>query len=182
MGGRPHSPAPPPAVKGRTLEAHLPTQHPSPSQEARFPCPDVDEGRPCRAEVPSPQGPPPDQRVGQLSGQPVASVRSRKHFDHLRRPQGRAARGPIRVSFHPGDPREPLSRPLIAYAIDKRCGNAVTRNRLRRRLRAVIQSERMLEPGAYLVRTDPAAATLEFAELRTLALSCLRDAPRGVRR
>lgn len=78
------------------------------------------------------------------------------------------------MSFHPGDPREVLARPLVAYAIDKRCGNAVARNRLRRRLRAVVAQYPGLGPGTYLVRTEPAATSLPFAELSALTTACLR--------
>jgi ribonuclease P protein component len=48
-------------------------------------------------------------------------------------------------------------------------GPAVTRNRVRRRLREVARvaaDQGSLTPGAYLVIVDPAAAGLPFATLR----------------
>jgi ribonuclease P protein component len=67
----------------------------------------------------------------------------------------------------------------VAFAIGKRVGPAVVRNRLRRRLRAILV-EAVPAPGDYLVATDPAAAALPFTELKALvstALSALVPAP-----
>ena len=73
------------------------------------------------------------------------------------------------MSFIRADHGNSLTRPCVAYAIDKRCGNAVHRNLLRRRLRAIVSEIATdLRPGAYLVRTEPAAQALTFQELRTL--------------
>jgi len=68
------------------------------------------------------------------------------------------------MTFLPGDPALP---PRVAYAVGKRVGPAVVRNRVRRRLRAVAQAHRgELRPGgAYLFGAGPAAATAPFAEL-----------------
>jgi len=73
------------------------------------------------------------------------------------------------VNFIRADHGNSLTRPCVAYAIDKRCGNAVHRNLLRRRLRAIVREiANDLRPGAYLVRTEPAAQDLTFQELRIL--------------
>ena len=55
----------------------------------------------------------------------------------------------------------------MAYAVGRRAGNAVARNRLRRRLReAVREHAELLEcDTAYLVGADPSAATMSFAGL-----------------
>ena len=68
------------------------------------------------------------------------------------------------MTFLPGDPSLP---PRIAYAIGKRVGPAVVRNRVRRRLRAAALAHRVeLQPGgAYLFGATPAAATAPFAEI-----------------
>jgi ribonuclease P protein component len=58
----------------------------------------------------------------------------------------------------------------VAYAVGRRVGPAVVRNRVRRRLREAIRSlDRAsggLPPGAYLVSVRPAAASLSYADLR----------------
>ena len=52
----------------------------------------------------------------------------------------------------------------MAYAIGRRTGPAVTRNRLRRRLRAAARQAE-LAPGAYLVRAEASALEVPFDEL-----------------
>jgi len=77
----------------------------------------------------------------------------------------------------PGDPTEP---PRVAYTIGRRVGSAVVRNRLRRRIRAVIrESASSLRPGAYLVAVHPDAAALPYSELRVHVLKALRHLDRA---
>ena len=57
----------------------------------------------------------------------------------------------------------------VGYAIGRRVGGAVVRNRLRRRVRAVLaELDRtdQIPPGAYLVGAEPEAVQMTFAELR----------------
>jgi ribonuclease P protein component len=68
------------------------------------------------------------------------------------------------MSFLPGDPSLP---PRVAYAVGRRVGPAVVRNRVRRRLKAATFAHRAeLRPGgAYLFGAAPAAAATPYAEL-----------------
>jgi ribonuclease P protein component len=53
-------------------------------------------------------------------------------------------------------------------------GNAVVRNRLRRRLRAIVSElAPQLAPGAYLVAAAPEAALLKFGELKAIVSEAL---------
>ena len=90
-------------------------------------------------------------------------IRDRATFEALRHSEARARRGPVTVTYAPVGT---APRPRVAYAIGKRAGSAVTRNRIRRRLRAAA-STADLRPGAYLVSAGPAAATLPYEELKS---------------
>jgi len=52
----------------------------------------------------------------------------------------------------------------VAYAVGRAVGGAVDRNRVRRRLRAIVRDTN-LAPGAYLVAVSAPAAQLPFHEL-----------------
>ena len=92
-----------------------------------------------------------------------------ERFAALRRTRHRARSGPLRVSWVPGPPGAP---PRVAYAVGKRVGTAVVRNRLRRRLRAVLVELRP-PPGDYLVACDPDAASLPSSDLKVLVSKAL---------
>jgi ribonuclease P protein component len=109
----------------------------------------------------------------------VGRIRQRSTFVALRRPAGRAASGPLRVSWVPADPSDPF--PLVSYAIGRRCGNAVKRNRLRRRLRAAV-GQSPIPPGRYLVIADQSAGDLGFSDLASTVVSAMNSAARGSRR
>lgn len=110
----------------------------------------------------------------------VAPVRTRQEFDALSRSRARGRSGPIRVTRAPlldssGD-RVP-GEPHVAYAVSTRVGSAVVRNRVRRRLRAVMSSldpDDGLTPGLYLVATRPEVVDLPWDELRHHVSTALR--------
>lgn len=92
-------------------------------------------------------------------------VRDRATIEALRRSRQRVRRGPITVTFA----SVPTSRPQVAYAIGRKAGGAVVRNRLRRRLRAIVaELGPTLPVGAYLLSGTAEATNLSFDELRTV--------------
>jgi ribonuclease P protein component len=96
----------------------------------------------------------------------VGRIRDRKAFQQLRQPEGRGRRGPIRVAFVSFRPRRDEPELQIAYAIGRRCGNAVQRNRLRRRLRAAVREVAGgTRPGKYLVHGSAEVAGLGYPEM-----------------
>ncbi len=74
---------------------------------------------------------------------------------------------PARRADHPARPGDGVR---VAYAIGRPVGGAVLRNRVRRRLRAVVaefdRNDGLLEPGAYLIAAGREAADLPFETLR----------------
>jgi ribonuclease P protein component len=102
-------------------------------------------------------------------------VRDRATFAELRRHGRRGRSGPISVTWLPGEAGVP---PRLACSIGRRAGSAVARNRLRRRIRAVVaESAARLPPGTYLVGAGPAAADLTYGELRDTVLTAIADLP-----
>jgi ribonuclease P protein component len=60
------------------------------------------------------------------------------------------------------------TRPALAFAIPRRIGPAVTRNRLRRRLRELyrdLDRHGLVVAGDHLVMVDPSAASCDFQTL-----------------
>ncbi|HET6950226.1 MAG TPA: ribonuclease P protein component [Acidimicrobiales bacterium] len=88
----------------------------------------------------------------------------RATFDSLRSDGRRARRGPMTVTYLAGG-----DHARVAYAIGRKVGPAVVRNRLRRRLRAAVREvDRAggLAPGAYLISLRPDAAHASYGQLR----------------
>lgn len=100
-------------------------------------------------------------------------IRDRATFEALRRSSARARRGPVGVTYAPvGD--APVAR--VGYAVGKRTGNAVARNRVKRRLRAAVFEAGDLAPGAYLVTAGPTALDEPFPVLKGHVVDALAGA------
>ena len=151
-------------------EADISTEQSQARQEPRVPSSHVDPRRPSHLEGSPVEGPTP--AVGL-----IWRIRDRRTFTRLRIDGRRVRRGPITVTFVDGPPDQP---PRVAFAVGRRVGGAVVRNRLRRRLRAIVtDAAPILRPGAYLISAAPAAADMTFGELRNTVSDALglRDSP-----
>lgn len=115
-------------------------------------------------------------------------VRTPAEFRHLRRTGTRAGRRTVVVSVAT-DPDQTRSaspsapRPRAGFVVSKAVGNAVTRNRVKRRLRAVLAEQMRAAPLRQLpvlvqVRALPPAAEADHARLRRETSDALEKALR----
>jgi ribonuclease P protein component len=106
----------------------------------------------------------------------VWRIQDRATFEALRRNGRRSRRGHVTVTFVVNGDE---SVPRVAYAVGKRVGGAVVRNRLRRRLRAVVaETSGSLPPGAYLVGAGPEAVSLRYEDLKAQVTAAMTSASR----
>lgn len=140
------------------VEAYLSTQCPEAVEATRLPQTDVLPRRSGCDSVPSAQGPTPVVGL-------IWRLRDRRTFGELHTVGHRATRGSVTALWLPGSPP-----PRVAFAVGRPVGNAVTRNRVKRRLRAAVTaldaSETGLPGGAWLFRARPDAAQRPYDRLR----------------
>ncbi|HYJ73028.1 MAG TPA: ribonuclease P protein component [Actinomycetota bacterium] len=86
-------------------------------------------------------------------------VRGRKSFAALSRHGRRVREGPLTVIHRADD-----TAPRVAFAVGRKVGPAVVRNRLRRRLRDLWR-QATPRNGDYLILVAPGAAALTYAQL-----------------
>jgi ribonuclease P protein component len=141
-------------------EAHVPAEQPKAQEAPRLPVPHAKPGRSGGSQGPTPARP--HAPVGL-----IWRVRDRATFAVLARAE-RHVRGPVAIRFVPGEVEAP---PRVAYAVSG-VGNAVARNRVRRRLRAAVARAQadLVAGGAYLVSARREVMTMPFDTLvETLA-------------
>jgi ribonuclease P protein component len=154
-------------------ETHIPTEQPATEEEARVPSPDAQSSRSCGDPTSPHQGP--LEALGL-----IWRVRGQSSFRALARGRRRRA-GNLEVRAAViGTSAEP---PRVAFSVGRSVGGAVTRNRVRRRLRAAVREHApQLVPGtAYLVRAAPDAAGSTYTELSNALRAILADFSDGDR-
>lgn len=148
-------------TRGVFREAYVPTEQEAPVDEARLSRSYVHPRRPGRAESTSPQGPSPS--VGLID-----RLHRGHDFRRLRLEGTRVRSGVLWCMMLPDSS---CAAPQVAFAIGRSVGSAVTRNRIRRRLREILRSTPLV-PGLYLFGlTRDTGREPSFAELSTAARS-----------
>ena len=151
-------------------EAYLSAERTTSCQEARFPSPHVRPRRSGHREGPPPQGPTPSVCL-------IDRIHERAVFRRFGRDADRSRSGPltvVRITL-PG-----VRRPAVAFAISRKVGGAVIRNRLRRQLRVAcsdLAAGGELVPAGYLVVVRPEAVGSEMTTLRDLVSIAVRRFP-----
>ncbi len=105
-----------------------------------------------------------------------ASLRRRADFARLRRYGRRAAGRTLTLYLTDALPRDPSS--LVGITVNKAIGKAVVRNKLRRRLAAIV-NDALAQTGRALrmvIVARPTAAHADFSALRADFLSALHQA------
>ena len=155
------------ASRGLFVEAYVPAQQSQARQDPRLSPPDAYQGGPRRTA--RPPGPRPEAPL-----RLIWRVRDRATFEALAGARRRRA-GPVSLRYLTDGSDDP---PRVAYAIGRRFGTAVERNRARRRLRAAITLDQalLLPGGAYLLAAERSVMTLPFTTLRDHVTTLLRAA------
>lgn len=157
--------------RGGRCEAHISTKYPSPCPQARLPGPYEHPFGARHLEGSSRQGP--RSSVGL-----IWRIRERDAFARLAREGSRIRTSSLWCTYLPDPGAEP---PRLAFAIGRAVGPAVTRNRVRRRLRALLSTGIEPPPGWYLIGARPSVTELTFdqlgAELTTLLAKIPSNSP-----
>ena len=101
----------------------------------------------------------------------IAKIHERDAFVRLRRDGSRSQIGSLWCSSLLDSNVTP---PQVAFAIGRPVGPAVQRNRVRRRLRAIL-SDAAVPPGLFLFGVTPRIVELSFDELLQLVHQLLRQ-------
>ncbi len=113
--------------RSRSDEAYVPTERPAAQAQAWVSRPDAHARRKGDHRTSSFEGPPPPRGVTPS----YVTLRKRADFDRVLRKGQRSRSGELSVVTCPG----PEPRARLGFVIPRRLGNAVDRNRVKRRLR-----------------------------------------------
>jgi ribonuclease P protein component len=152
-------------------EAYFSAQQPPPGEEAWLPFPHGHPRRSQRSAVAPAQGP--STSVGL-----IWRVRDRRTFQELRRRGRRVRSGTVSVTMLAPSPLTGDEPPRVAFAVSRKVGTAVVRNRLRRQVRAYLGEVRSVDSarfpsGAWLFAIQPSAADASREEVLRDVDSCL---------
>ena len=108
----------------------------------------------------------------------IGALSSRRTVERLWAEGVRFGRGPLRLLVRPALAHEVVGTANIGYVIPRKVGSAVLRNRLRRRLRAILRDisvadPSILPPGDYLFRVNASFERWSHAELRRVVVKLL---------
>lgn len=138
------------------VETNVPTQHTQAIQDPRLSPPHAHQRGPCGTADSS------GARAEAALGL-IWRIRDRATFEALSRARRRRA-GPVSLRFLDDGSDQP---PRVAYAVGRRTGTAVVRNRIRRRLRAAVAASaaELVPGGVYLLGADLRVMTTTFPSL-----------------
>jgi len=138
-------------------EAYVSTQQPAACPSAWVPPSDVDQGGSRGHPASACQRPPPPVGL-------IWRVRDRSTLRALQRQGHRGRSGSVTVMFLPGD-----TPPQLAFAVTRKVGGSVARNRVRRRLRAAfleLSRESGVAGGGFLISTRSDADEHTFEKIK----------------
>lgn len=151
-------------------QAHLSAQQPSAREDPRLP---AAYAHPCRPRDPlgaAPQGPRPTLGLTGRSRPIVLAAEQRlrqaAEFSTVIRSGGRAGRGGLVIHVYPA---RASGGARAGFVVPKAVGPAVTRNKVRRRLRHLLRSRLATLPAGtdVVVRVMPSAASASYESLGT---------------
>ena len=151
-------------------EEDLSTQHTPSCPSPRLPSPHVHPGWPANPASSTASGSCP--AIGL-----IGPIRERSTFAALSRLGSRASKGPLTAVFVPDT--GVFQHPQVAFAVPRSVGNAVVRNRIRRRIRAILiglAADQRLPAGAWLFIVRPTLSALDHQELTAVVESVITGA------
>jgi ribonuclease P protein component len=102
---------------------------------------------------------------------PVTGIRSQKTFKRLNEDGIRAKKDFLGITYLDLKDNGDYN---LAFSVSKRVGNAVERNRIRRRLKEIYRLNiKVIPPGSYLLWVNKSAAKANFAALNELFVACI---------
>ena len=111
------------------------------------------------------------KRDGSDSLPSYESIRSGADFRRILDDGQRRRSGGIVLASAPGVP----GPPRLGLVVSRRCGNAVRRNRIKRRLRAVADQAQLKPGNDYVIIASSQVAEIEFSKLKTWIERALGD-------